>query len=130
MENLDKYLKRIEDNLNYKTEEYEIKIGSLGSAMKIRTLTLPEQREWYNCMPIGGSKLVGDFTTNKTIRKIIYDVMNLKEIALAAKDRGLIKSYYDVLDYLFTVEDLVDIIKDISDRIDSQKDDGVDDLKN
>lgn len=130
MENLDKYLKRIEENLNHKTEEYEIEVKSIGSKMKIRTLTLPEQRAWYNSMPVSGSKLVGDFTTNKTIRKIIYDVMDLKEIALAAKERGLINTYYDVLDYLFTVEDLVDIIKDISDRMDKEKDDGVDDLKN
>lgn len=132
MENLDKYLKRIEDNLNYKTEEYEIEVKSIGNTMKIRTLTLPEQRAWYNSMPIGGTKLVGDYTTNPTFRKIIYDVMDLKEIAVVAKEKGLIKSYYDVLDYLFTVEDLVDIIKDISDRMErqSQTDDGVNDLKN
>ena len=130
MENLDKYLKKIEENLNYQTSEYDIEIASLGSTMKIRTLTLPEQRAWYNSMPISGSKLVGDFTTNQTIRKIIYEIMDLKEIAVAAKEKGLIKSYYDVLDYLFTVEDLVDIIKDVSDRMDNQKDDGVDDLKN
>lgn len=130
MENLEKYLKKIEENVNYQTSDYEIEIKSLGCNMKIRTLTLSEQRSWFNCMPVGGSKLVGDFTTNKTIRKIIYDIMDLKEIAVVAKEKGLINSYYDVLDYLFTVEDLVDIIKDISDRMDTKENDGVDDLKN
>ena len=129
MENLDKYLKKIEENLNYKTSEYEIKIESLGETMKIRTLTLAEQRDWYNSMPIGGSKVVGDFTNNKTMRKIVYNVMNLKEIAVAAKEKGLINSYYDVLDYLFTPEEIADILSNIQDhiKVDNTR---VDDLKN
>ncbi|MBQ8981620.1 MAG: hypothetical protein IJ077_08440 [Eubacterium sp.] len=129
MENLDKYLKKIEENLNHKTKEYEIKIGSLGETMKIRTLTLSEQREWYNSMPIGGSKVVGDFTNNQTMRKIVYNVMNLNEIAVAAKEKGLINTYYDVLDYLFTAEELADILSNIQEHI-SLQDDEVNDLKN
>ena len=129
MENLEKYLKKIEENVNYKTSEYEIKIESLGETMKIRTLTLAEKREWQNSVPANGVKTIGDITENKTMRKIIYNVMNLKEVAVAAKEKGLINSYYDVLDYLFTIEDLIDIIHSISDHID-KKNDGVDDLKN
>lgn len=129
MENLDKYLKKIEENLNHKTKEYEIKIESLGETMKIRTLTLSEQREWYNSMPIGGSKVVGDFTNNPTMRKIVYNVMNLNEIAVAAKEKGLINTYYDILDYLFTAEELADILSNIQEHI-SLQDDEVNDLKN
>lgn len=129
MENLEKYLKKIEENVNYKTSEYEIEIASLGETMKIRTLTLAEKREWQNCIPLDGIKTIGDATENKTMRKIIYNVMDLKEIAVAAKEKGLINSYYDVLDYLFSIEDLIDIIHSISDHIDGKKD-GVDDLKN
>lgn len=129
MENLDKYLKRIEDNVNYQTSDYEIEIKSLGEKMKIRTLTLAEQREWQNSIPAGGLKTVGDITENKSMRKIIYTVMDLKDIATTAKEKGLIQSYYDVLDYLFTVEDLIDIIHNITDHI-NEKNAGVDDLKN
>lgn len=129
MENLDKYLKKIEANVNHKTSEYEIKIESLGDTMKIRTLTLSEKRDWQNSVPVSGIKVIGDITQNKTTRKIIYDVLNLKEIAVAAKEKGLISSYYDVIDYLFTVEDLVDIIQSITEH-NSEAQDGVDDLKN
>lgn len=129
MENLDKYLKKIEDNINYKTKEYEIEIESLKDTMKIRTLTPAEKREWQNSVPVSGIKCVGDATKNPTMRKIIYDVMNLKEIAVAAKEKGLIQSYYDILDCLFTVGDLVDIIKNITDN-NIGTDNGVDDLKN
>lgn len=129
MENLDKYLKKIEDNINYKTKEYEIEIESLKDTMKIRTLTPAEKREWQNSVPVSGIKYVGDATKNPTMRKIIYDVMNLKEIAVAAKEKGLIQSYYDILDCLFTVGDLVDIIKNITDN-NIGTDNGVDDLKN
>lgn len=129
MENLDKYLKIIEDNVNYKTSEYEIEIKSLGEKMKIRTLTLAEQREWQNSIPVSGLKTIGNFTENRSMRKIIYNVMDLKDIATTAKEKGLIQSYYDVLDYLFTVEDLIDIIHNITDHI-NEKNAGVDDLKN
>ncbi len=129
MENLDKYLKKIEENVNYKTSEYEIKLASFDEPMKIRTLTLSEKRDWQNSVPVAGIKTVGDVTQNKTMRKIIYDVLNLKEIAVAAKEKGLINSYYDVIDYLFTVEDFVDIVRSISDHNDGEQD-GVNDLKN
>lgn len=127
MENLDKYLKKIEENVNYKTSEYEIKIASLDDIMKIRTLTLAEKRDWQNSVPVSGIKTVGDVTQNKTMRKIIYNVLDLKEIAVAAKEKGLINTYYDVLDYLFTVEDLIDIVQSITEHNNGN---GVDDLKN
>lgn len=129
MENLDKYLKKIEENVNYKTSEYEIKIASFDEPMKIRTLTLTEKRDWQNSVPVTGIKTIGDITQNPTMRKIIYNVLNLKEIAVAAKEKGLINSYYDVIDYLFTIEDLVDIVHSITDHNDGSKDE-VNDLKN
>lgn len=129
MENLDKYLKKIEENVNYKTSEYEIKIPSFDEPMKIRTLTIAEKRDWQNSVPVTGIKTIGDITQNPTMRKIIYNVLNLKEIAVAAKEKGLINSYYDVIDYLFTIEDLVDIVHSITDHNDGSKDE-VNDLKN
>lgn len=129
MENLDKYLKKIEENVNYKTSEYEIKIASFDEPMKIRTLTLTEKRDWQNSVPVTGIKTIGDITQNPTMRKIIYNVLNLKEIAVAAKEKGLINSYYDVIDYLFTIEDLVDIVHSITEHNDGSKDE-VNDLKN
>lgn len=129
MENLDKYLKKIEENVNYKPTEYEIKIPSLDDTMKIRTLTIAEKRDWQSSVPVTGIKTVGDVTQNPTMRKIIYNVMGLKEIAVAAKEKGLINSYYDVIDYLFTVEDLVDIVQSITEH-NTGTDSGIDDLKN
>ena len=129
MENLDKYLKKIEENVNYKTSEYEIKIASFDEPMKIRTLTLTEKRDWQNSVPVTGIKTIGDITQNPTMRKIIYNVLNLKEVAVAAKEKGLINSYYDVIDYLFTIEDLVDIVHSITDHNDGSKDE-VNNLKN
>lgn len=127
MENLDKYLKKIEETANIKVKEYEIQLNGFDEPLKIRTLSLEERREWQYSIPANGIKTIGDILNNQTIRKIIYEVMDLKKIAVAAKERGLINTYYDVLDYMFTVDNLLDIVKNITDHIDG---DGVDDLKN
>lgn len=44
-------------------------------------------------------------------KPVIYKSFQLKEAAVEAKERGFIKSYYDVVDMLFEPPDIIKIIE-------------------
>ena len=44
------------------------------------------------------------------MKRFIYNSLNLKELAVKAKDAGLINSYYDVIEALFEPEQIIEII--------------------
>ena len=66
--------------------------------------------------------------------KTIYSCMDLKKIAVPAKEKGLIQSYYDIIEYLFKPDDIADIILKIYEingmSTPKKDDDPVDELKN
>lgn len=129
---IEKYLKIVEAEKNRPTEKHTIHIKSLDDDMEIRTLTHSERRNLIYAQRIK-KVTVGDMLTPEMIRTI-YSCMGLKEIAIPAKEKGLIQSYYDIIEFLFTPDDIADIILKIyeingmssADKIE----DPVDEIKN
>jgi hypothetical protein len=66
------------------------------------------------------------------MKKFIYNCLNLKELAVKAKEAGLINSYYDVIEALFEPEQIIEIIAFITEINGITANDaieGIDDLK-
>lgn len=109
MENLEKLLKKIEFNYHNKDkkETAEFKIND-----ETYNVLLLNRSEKANLI---FSKQNGDFNNLKEIyewlKPVIYKSFQLKEAAVEAKERGFIKSYYDVVDMLFEPPDIIKIIE-------------------
>lgn len=109
MANLDKLLKKIEHNKNNadKTTTHQLTID--GEVFEVRTMTRAEKREFIYAQETGKTSMTaGDIV--KKMKRFIYNSMNLKELAVKAKDAGLIVSYYDVIESLFEPEQIIEII--------------------
>lgn len=108
--NLDKLLKKIE--LNKQTENevktYPLTIG--GETYQIRTLTRAKKREFLYMNEIGKSNLtIGDIV-KKSIPYIYQSIEGIKDLAERAKQEKLIVKYYDVIEYLFEPDEIVEIV--------------------
>lgn len=109
MENLEKLLKKIEFNYHNKDkkETAEFKIND-----ETYNVLLLNRSEKANLI---FSKQNGEFNNLKEIyewlKPVIYKSFQLKEAAVEAKERGFIKSYYDVVDMLFEPPDIIKIIE-------------------
>ena len=131
MANLDKLLKKIELNKDNaeKTTTHELKIG--GEVFEVRTMTRAEKRDFvYTQDTNTGTMTAGDIV--KKMKKFIYNCLNLKELAVKAKEAGLINSYYDVIEALFEPEQIIEIIAFITEINGITANDaieGIDDLK-
>ena len=99
MENIEKLLKKIEFNYHNKDkkETAEFKIND-----ETYNVLLLNRSEKANLI---FSRQNGEFNNLKEIyewlKPVIYKSFQLKEAAVEAKERGFIKSYYDVVDMLF-----------------------------
>ena len=95
MENIEKLLKKIEFNYHNKDkkETAEFKIND-----ETYNVLLLNRSEKANLI---FSRQNGDFNNLKEIyewlKPVIYKSFQLKEAAVEAKERGFIKSYYDVV---------------------------------
>lgn len=109
MENLEKLLKKIEFNYHNKDkkETAEFKIND-----ETYNVLLLNRSEKANLI---FSRQNGEFNNLKEIyewlKPVIYKSFQLKEAAVEAKERGFIKSYYDVVDMLFEPPDIIKIIE-------------------
>ena len=109
MANLDRLLKRIEQNKDNaeKTTTYQLTIA--GETFEVRTMTRAEKREFIYAQETNQSSMTaGDIV--KKMKRFIYNSLNLKELAVKAKDAGLIVAYYDVIEALFEPEQIIEII--------------------
>lgn len=109
MANLDKLLKKIEQNQEKKdiTEVKPLVIG--GETFEVRTFTRQEKREFIYAQEANMKNMTaGDIV--KKMKPFIYKCLNLSQLATKAKDEGLIKSYYDVVEALFEPEEILEII--------------------
>ena len=109
MANLDKLLKKIEKN---KETANDVKIHQLtigDDTFDVKTMTRSEKREFIYAQEAGKANMTaGDII--KKMKPFIYKALNLKELAVKAKDAGYINSYYDVVEALFEPEQLIEII--------------------
>ena len=128
--NLDKLLKKIEKNKETENEitTHPLTIG--GETYEVKTMTRSQKREFIYQQT--GSK---DFTAGdvvKRMKKFVYQALDLKELAVKAKDAGYISAYYDVVEALFEPEEILEIIGFITEinNIGSQElEDGIDEVK-
>lgn len=109
MANLDKLLKKIEKN---KETENDVKIHPLtigDDTFEVKTMTRSEKRNFIYAQEAGKSNMTaGDIV--KKMKPFVYNALNLKELAVKAKDAGYINSYYDVVEALFEPEQIIEII--------------------
>ena len=100
MANLDKLLRKIEQNKETEnaTKVYQLEIG--GETFDVRTMTRKERREFIYAQDANSDKISADDLVKK-MKPFIYKALNLAQLAEKAKDEGYIKSYYDVIDALF-----------------------------
>lgn len=109
MANLDKLLRKIEQNKEKEndTKTYPLEIG--GEKFDVKTMTRKEKRDFIYAQEAGTSNMTaGDIV--KKMKPFVYKALDLAPLATKAKDEGLIKSYYDVVEALFEPEQILEII--------------------
>lgn len=109
MANLDKLLRKIELN---KEKENEVKTFPLTigeETFDVKSMTRSEKRQFIYAQETGKSSMTaGDIV--KKMKPFIYKALDLKDLAVKAKDSGFIQSYYDVVEALFEPEQIIEII--------------------
>lgn len=109
MAHLDKLLKKIEKN---KESENEVTVHQLtigDETFDVTTMTRSQKRDFMYAQGTSQESLtVGEIT--KKMKPFIYRSLDLKELAVRAKDAGYINSYYDVVEALFEPEQIIEII--------------------
>lgn len=109
MANLDKLLKKIEKN---KETENDVKVHQLtigDDTFDVKTMTRTEKRNFIYAQEAGKTNMTaGDII--KKMKPFVYKALDLKELAVKAKDAGFINSYHDVVEALFEPEQIIEII--------------------
>ena len=107
---LDNLLKKIEENRNCKegSEKIPVALPDAGETLEMRLMTFQERKDFQFSIVnnANGGVNIKDTLTSENIKKIIYNVCGLKDLAVQAKERKLINKYYDVVDFLFSAEDM------------------------
>lgn len=113
MANLDKLLRKIEQNKETEnnTKTYPLEIA--GEKFEVKTMTRKEKRDFVYAQEAGSANMTaGDIV--KKMKPFVYKSLNLSELAVKAKDEGYIKNYYDVVEALFEPEEILEIISFIT----------------
>lgn len=107
--NLDKYLKIVADNkADKQPTQCSVYLKDLGEDFTFRTLTPSEVREVTFSLPYD-TKCFQDIYKSKVFKKTIYNCCELAPLATKAKEQNIIATYYDIIDYLFTPTDVLDL---------------------
>ncbi len=98
MENLDKFLRKIEKNYLEKNKREEVDFHLNGEVYKVLLLTREEKLEllFSNAGRLKSLKEIYEW-----LKPIIYKCFGLKEAAIRAKEEGYIKTYYEVIELVF-----------------------------
>lgn len=114
MANLDKLLKRIEKNKETENEVKTYPYTIASDTFDVRTLTRREKRDFLFTQKTNTKEMtIGDIV--KVMKPFVYKSLELGDLAVKAKDAGYINSFYDVVDYLFEPEQIIEIIGFITD---------------
>lgn len=109
MANLDKLLKRIEKNKETENEVTTHELTIAGETFEVLTMSAKDKRDFYYKQEINKkNQTVGDII--KMAKPFIYKSLQLSQLAVKAKDAGYIASYYDVVEALFTPDEIIEII--------------------
>ena len=113
MANLDKLLRKIEQNKETENETKTFPLEIAGEKFDVRTMTRKEKRDFIYAQEAGTANMTaGDIV--KRMKPFVYKALDLAPLATKAKDEGLIKSYYDVVEALFEPEQILEIISFIT----------------
>ena len=113
MANLDKLLRKIEQNKETENDIKTFPLEIAGEKFDVRTMTRKEKREFIYAQEAGTANMTaGDIV--KRMKPFVYKALDLAPLATKAKDEGLIKSYYDVVEALFEPEQILEIISFIT----------------
>lgn len=132
MANLDKLLRKIEKNKETENEVTTHELTIAGETFEVLTMTAKEKRKFYYAQQVGKKETsVGEIVT--MAKPFIYKSLQLSQLAVKAKDAGYISSYYDVVEALFSPNEIIEIIAFITEinKLDqiNPEDDEVDELK-
>lgn len=109
MANLDKLLRKIEKNKETENDVKTFPFKVAGETFEVKTMTRKEKREFiYAQEANNGNMTAGDIV--KKMKPFIYKALDLAQLATKAKDNGAIKTYYEVIDYLFEPEEVLEIL--------------------
>lgn len=109
MANLDKLLRKIEKNKETENDVKTYPLEIAGEKFEVKTMTRKEKREFIYAQEAGGSNMTAGDIVRK-MKPFVYKALDLAPLATKAKDEGLIKSYYDVVEALFEPEQILEII--------------------
>lgn len=113
MANLDKLLRKIEQNKETENDTKTFPLEIAGEKFDVRTMTRKEKRDFIYAQEAGTANMTaGDIV--KRMKPFVYKALDLAPLATKAKDEGLIKSYYDVVEALFEPEQILEIISFIT----------------
>lgn len=109
MANLDKLLKRIEQNSLGENEQktHELKIA--GEKFEVLTMTRKEKQDFVYAR----SAMQKNYTVKDVVKSAIpyiYKSLQLSQLAQKAIDAKYIKKYHDVVEMLFEPDELLEII--------------------
>lgn len=113
MESFDNLLKKIEKNFREKDKKEVVEIEIKDSKYQLTLLSREEKMEilFSDKRTARSSKEIFEW-----MKPIIYKSLNLKELALKAKENGYIKTYYEVIEMLFEPDEIKLIIEFILDK--------------
>lgn len=110
MGNLDKLLKKIEKNYFNKDKREKSTLTIKDIEYEVVTLTRGEKSDLFFSQT---KELKTMKDIYKWLQPFIYKSLQLKDIANKAKEEGYINSYYEIIDLLFDVNEISEIIKHI-----------------
>lgn len=107
MQNLYKFLKKIEKNFlnRNKTEKVDFRLN--GEVYEVLLLNRREKKELVFSQSYGKKK-TGEIY--EILKPYIYKSFGLKDLALKALDEGYIQTHYEVIETLFSPDEIVEII--------------------
>ena len=108
MKNLDKLLRKIEQNIETENDVKTYPLKVAGEEFNVKTMTRKEKRDFLYAQQGSQNMTAGDIV--KLYKPFIYKALELAPLATKAKDEGYIKNYYDVVEALFEPEEIMEII--------------------
>ena len=108
MDNLDKLLKRIENNYVNKDKREKHELVIKDHTYEVVTLTRSERFDLFFSQTINSKDAREVY---KWLKPFIYKSLQLKDLAIKAKEEGYINSYLEVVDMLFETNEIQTIIE-------------------
>ena len=104
---LEELLKTVEKNYQDRNKREKIEYYIGGKKFDVVLLTRAERFELYFSRMASNNTFKGFYDW---VKPAIYKCFQLKDLALKAKEEGYIKNYYDIIEMLFSPDEIQEII--------------------